>query len=77
MTLAWKRLSDTRKASECNRYVVDRQPCYANYPAMDYEYVAKHAANLQTDPLGTFETFELAAEACLRDLINQLTQKGK
>lgn len=28
MSLAWRRLSDTRMASECNRYVVDREPTY-------------------------------------------------
>lgn len=70
MTLAWKRLSDTRMASECNRYVVDREPHYDNHPAVGFRYAAKRA-NLQADPLGTFETFALAATACEGDQINR------
>lgn len=66
MTLAWRQLSDTRKASTCDRYVIDRMPSYAQFPAMTYEYTAKRA-DLQANPLGTFETFELAAAACERD----------
>lgn len=76
MSLSWRQLSDTRKASVCDRYVVDRMPSYAQHPAMTYEYIAKHAANLQANPLGTFETFELAAAACEQDLTKQQTQKG-
>lgn len=74
--LQWRQLSDTRKASICDRYVVDRQPSYAQHPAMTYEYVAKRAADLQANPLGTFETFALAADACERDLTMQQAQKG-
>lgn len=73
--LDWRQLSDTRKASICDRYVVDRQPSYAQYPAMNYEYVAKRA-DLQANPLGTFETFDLAAAACERDLSEQPQPKG-
>jgi hypothetical protein len=77
MTLQWKRLSDTRMASECDRYVIDRRPSYAQHPAMTYEYSAKRA-DMQANPLGEFESYELAQLACDRDLINQIVnQKGK
>lgn len=74
MTLQWRQLSDTRMATICSRYTVDREPHYERYPAMEYRYTAKRA-DMQANPLGTFEAFALAAEACERDL-SQQPQKG-
>jgi hypothetical protein len=76
MTLQWRRLSDMRWASTCNRYVVDRQPHHDDYPAVGFRYSAKRA-DLQANPLGEFETFELAAGVCEIDLTMQQTQKGQ
>lgn len=73
--LRWRRASDMRMTSECGRYVVDRQPNYAQYPAMTYEYVAKRM-NFQANPLGTFKSFDLAAGACEWDLSSQPQPKG-
>lgn len=74
--LRWKRVSDIRMASDCDRYTVDREPHYDGYPAVGFRYCAKHA-DLQANPLGTFETFALAAAACEVDLTMQQTQKGQ
>jgi hypothetical protein len=76
MSIKWSRLSDLRMISTCGRYTVDREPHYERFPATDFRYVAKRAADLQANPLGTFETFALAADACERDLTMQQTQKG-
>lgn len=73
--LAWNRVSDLRKASTCGRYVVDREPHYDDHPAVGYRYTAKRT-DLQANPLGTFETFDLAAAACERDLAAQPQPKG-
>lgn len=75
--LQWKRLGDLRKVSECGRYLVSRRPDYSAHPAMTYEYIAERQRMSDTEKhLGTFETFDLAAEACERDLADQPQPKG-
>lgn len=66
MTLQWRQLSDTRMATTCSRYTVDREPHYDDHPAVGFRYCAKRG-DMQANPLGSFETFALAAEACERD----------
>lgn len=76
--LRWKRVSDLHKVSECGRYIVERKQDYSQHPAMTYVYAAKraHAQMAATLPLGTFESFDLAAAACERDLADQPQPKG-
>lgn len=70
MSLNWRRVSDMRKESECGRYVVERAPNFENHPAMGYAYTPKKADGTRVHP-SDFVTFELAAAACERDLIDQ------
>ncbi|HEY0684726.1 MAG TPA: hypothetical protein VGD45_20485 [Steroidobacter sp.] len=74
--LLWKLVSDMRKVSMCGRYVIDREPHYDNFPAMDYRYVAKRL-DLQANPIDTCKSFDLAAAACERHLSAQPQPKGK
>lgn len=74
--LQWRRVSDLRKVSECGRYLIDRRPDYTKHPMMTYQYTAKRADQQVIAP-SPFETFDLAAAACERDLSEQPQPKGK